>query len=202
MKRITKTAVVLMAIFSVFALLGCADAVVNDGNNIRTFGDGAGGGAIPFRSYNDVMDLQIWADNGGGATAKTEGNALIVTQTGSWWGIAICSKSNGSDDDKTARIYDLSDVAQITFEAKSPNATSMWLSLCGDACKTTCEITEEYQRFTVDLTGKEDNEHYSEHDAHYTIVCLGGESAGGTWYVRNIAFWNAEGAEITPTLVD
>ncbi len=195
MKKITKAIFALASAFTLLFLASCADAIVDDGTHIRSYtsSEGGAGGAVPFHMYNDVMDLQIWADNGGGATAASTKEELIVTQTGGWWGIAICSKSNANDDTDSAKIYDMSKVAKVTFEAKSDKATSIWLSGCDNANKTTVTITDEYPEEPYEVEFKTKIE-----GKHYAIVFIGGETADASWYIKNISFFDDSGNEIIP----
>ncbi|MBE6353668.1 hypothetical protein [Treponema sp.] len=197
MKRILKALAVSILAFSAFGVMSCKDAIVDDGTNIKSYvsSSGGAGGAVPFHMYNDKMDLQIWADNGGGANATPTKEELIITQTGSWWGMAICSNAAGDDSTDKYKIYDMSEVAKVTFYAKSDKATSIWLSGVSDANKKSVSITDEYpeEPYEVPFTTKIDG-------YHYAIVCIGGESADATWYVKNIAFFDDSGNEIVPTV--
>ena len=189
----------LTGLISLITLTGCADAVVNDGNNVRKYvGNSAGenGGTVPFSMYNDVMDFQSWTDYNGGCTTLIQDGALVITQSGAWYGLAICS--DASCDDKNGAVYDLSDVAKITFEAKAQTSgQKMKLSMCTENLQE-FELTDEYQSFEYDATKAE----HALSGTHYCIVSIvqNDITSDVVHYIKNIAFFDASGNEIVPEI--
>lgn len=206
MKKIANIFVSLALAFFGLGLISCADAIVDDGLNVRSYVNSAGGagnsgdsgGAVPFKTYNDIFDMQIWGDYGAGCTTVNSSGALVITQTGTWYGVAICSNSAGNDSGDSYRIYDMSKVATIKFEAKSDTDGSILkFSACTeDGVEYT--LSTEYQEFEYDMSKTA----HAKTGTHYCMVSLVQNAAteGVIHYIKNIAFYDASGNEIVPTL--
>lgn len=201
MKKALLTAAVICLV-SLFGLSSCADAMVNDGNNIRKYvgsDGGANGGAVPFSMYNDKMDFQVWTDYNGGCTTQKQDGALVIVQTGNWYGVAICSAANANDSSASGAIYDMSKIAKITFEAKAETeGTKLNFSACTENA-VSYPLSTEYQSFEYDMSKAS----HAKSGNHYCMVSLvqNETTTGVIHYVKNIAFWDASGTEIIPTLV-
>lgn len=203
MKKILLTAITVCLI-SLFGLGSCANAMVNDGNHIRKYTNnsatGSEGGAVPFSMYNDKMDFQKWTDWNAGCSTQIQDDALVIAQTGNWYGLAICSNASGSDSSASAAIYDLSSIAKITFEAKSDtNNSVMNFSACTeDAVSYT--LGTEYKTFTYDMAKAT----HAKNGKHYCMVSIVQKATTEpiVHYIKNIAFWDASGTEVVPEIVD
>lgn len=205
MKKILLSAITICLV-TLFGLSSCNDAIVNDGNNVRSFisldGDsevGESGGAVPFSMYKDKMDMQVWKDYNADCETDIQDGALVIEQTGEWYGVAICSDKAGNDGSDSATIYDMSKIVTITFEAKSePSGTKLNFSACTEDA-TTYELTNQYQKFKYDMATAK----HAKTGNHYCMVSLvqNEVKTGLTHYVKNIAFFDAAGNEIVPTLV-
>lgn len=190
---------------SVFGFLSCSDAMVNDGNNIRSFVTidddsemGESGGVVPFSMYKDIMDMQVWADYNAACETNILDGALEIVQTGEWYGVAICSDKGANDKSSSAAIYDMSKIAKITFEAKSePTGTKLNFSACTENASTYV-LTDEYQKFEYDMSKAD----HAKTGNHYCMVSLVQNElkSGVTHYIKNIAFFDESGNEIVPTL--
>lgn len=207
MKKNLMTAFAAICFVSLFGFMSCSDAVVNDGSHIRSFvgtsgnGDtdsGESGGVVPFSMYKDIMDMQIWGDYNAGCETSVMDGALVIEQTGDWYGIAICSDKAGNDKSAAAAIYDMSQIATITFEAKSePSGTKLAFSACTEDA-VTYELTDEYQEFEYDMSKSK----HAKTGNHYCMVSLVQNElkSGVTHYVKNISFFDVSGNEIIPAL--
>lgn len=202
MKKLTKIFSTLALALTALAFTSCADAIVNDGSNVRSYisssNSGESGGAVPFKTYNDTFDMQVWKDYNADCSTVTTGGALVITQTGTWYGVALCSDAEGNDSDSSCTIYDMSDVATIKFEAKSDTDGSVLnFSACTeDAVKYT--LSTEYQTFEYDMTATS----HAKSGSHYCLVSLVQNTTTDSvvQYVKNIAFYDASGNEIVPTV--
>lgn len=206
MKKIVNILASLALAFFGLGLISCADAIVDDGSNVRSYvnsaggpgNSGANGGAVPFKTFNDIFDLQIWGDYGAGCATVNSSGALVITQTGNWYGVAICSDSAGSDDGDSYKIYDMSKVAKIKFEAKSDTEGSI---LGFSACTKDAEsytLSTEYQEFEYDMNEAA----HAKKGTHYCMVSLVQNTVTESviHYIKNIAFYDANGNEIVPTV--
>lgn len=190
-----------MATISFLTFTGCADAIVNDGTNVvvRVPPSSNGSGALPpFHSYNDVWDLQIWP-SGDSCSVSTDNEAMTIIRSTSfeWWGFAICSAPDVNDEKATVK-YDLSSIAKITFEAKADEAgKTFYLNMCTEDGKQEFETEKEYTTYTYDVdTTKSGN--------HYAIISIGSGASNPTTNlsIKNITFWDKNGNEVVPTVVN
>lgn len=202
MKKTLLSAAVSICLITLFGLSSCADAMVNDGNNIRQYvgaNAGVSGGAVPFSMYNDKMDMQVWTDYNAGCSTQIQDGALVIHQTGDWYGIAICSEASGNDSSSSAAIYDLSNIAKITFEAKSDtDSSTLNFGPCTEDAKSYV-LTKEYQTFTYNMADAK----HAKSGKHYCMVSLVQNTTKESiiHYVKNISFYDASGTEIVPEIV-
>lgn len=200
MKRVFNALVVSILAFSAFGVMSCKDAIVDDGTNIKSYvsSSGGAGGAVPFHMYNDKMDFQIWTDYNASCTTSTSGGELVISQTGDWYGVAICSNSSGNDDDSKYAIYDLSEIATITFEAKSDtDGSTLKFSACTEDAQS-YQLSTEYETYEYDMSKAA----HAKTGKHYCIVSLVQNVTKDpiVHYIKNIAFFDASGNEIVPTV--
>lgn len=202
MKKIANIFASLALAFFGLGLISCADAIVDDGSNVRSYlnseNSGANGGAVPFKTFKDIFNLQIWGDYDAACTTVNSSGALVITQTGAWYGVAICSDSAGNDDNDSCRIYDMSKVAKIKFEAKSDTEDSiLGFSACTeDAVLYT--LSTEYKEFEYDMNEAV----HAKTGTHYCMVSLFQNTVKESviHYIKNIAFYDENGNEIVPTV--
>ncbi|MBB5217818.1 hypothetical protein DYE49_08295 [Treponema rectale] len=198
MKRILKALAVSILAFSAFGVMSCKDAIVDDGTNVKSYvsSSGGAGGAVPFHMFADKFDYQVW-DTGSSVTTVNSKEDLSITplDTSKYWGIAVCTDSS-LNDEKTGQKYNVENVKKITFSAKgSVDGLKLYVSGCDKSGGKLFTLTDEYEEYETDeisLSG-----------THYSLVWLianEGISQQGTWYIKNIAFFDASGNEIVPTV--
>ena len=204
MKKTSKIFFAVASVLALFSLVSCKDAIVDDGANVKSYvnGDaGVNGGVPPFSMYADTFDCQIWKDYNGNCVTATSDGALVITQTGTWYGVALCSNAAGNDKSAKYRIYDMSEVASITFEAKaSVDDSKLNFSVCTEDAET-YTLSTEWKKFEYDCEGKT---HIPENDGvHYCMISLvqNATTDSVTHYIKNIAFFDDGGNEIVPTIV-
>ncbi len=204
MKKLTKIFCEASLAFLAFAFTSCADAIVNDGSNVRSYVDssnsGASGGVIPFSKF-EGCDLQIW-ENTFTATTTTEGLVITVGSVG-WWGGAFVNNGAVGPTDSGVVTYDMSNVSKITFEAKISAAGDIWISTsdsnsnAGAARGKSFTLTTEWSESPYEFEISEGTNKVSAND--YGVLAIGGgNSEGTTITLKNIAFYDASGNEIVP----
>lgn len=206
MKKFANIFASLALAFFGLGLISCADAIVDDGSNVRSYvnsaggpgNSGANGGAVPFKTFNDIFGFQVWGDYGAACTIVNSSGALVITQTGTWYGVAICSDPAGNDGSESYRIYDMSKVATIKFEAKSDtDGSELKFSACTENAKS-YTLSTEYKEFEYDMSEAA----HAKTGTHYCMVSLVQNvvTESVTHYIKNIAFYDASGNEIVPTV--
>ncbi len=206
MKKLTNIFKSLALAFCALSAFSCADAIVDDGSNVRSYvnstgggNSGSNGGVVPFKTYNDVFDLQIWSAT---FTATTNSDCLTIT-VGSvgWWGGAFVASGSVSPTDSSVVTYDMSSVKKISFDAMASKENIFTFKGGSDSSATAhdpfeCSVTTEWQNFEFDVSNGTKTD--------YAIVVLSGD--GGTWSandtisIKNIAYYDSTGNEIVPTV--
>lgn len=194
MKKTILSAILSICFVSLLGLTGCANAMVNDGNNVKKYTSsvsGAEGGAVPFKTYNDVFDVQIWE---GTFKANITDSMSVTIGTVGWFGGVICSSGDGSGP-----TYDMSEVKKITFEGRSDSDMKVRLFTSDATAKAYSDtydvaLTDEWQTFEWKKT--------SGSSTDFGIFGFNGDSGGwnngDTFYIKNIAFYDASGNEVVP----
>lgn len=216
MKKLVNILSSLVLAFCALSAFSCANAIVDDGTNVRSYvnssggggNSGSGGGAIPFKTYNDVFDIQIWSNS---FTATTNSECLTIT-VGSvgWWGGAFVASGSVQPTDSSVVTYDMSLVKKISFDAMASVAGKFVAYGGSDSSAATHDpfevsVTTEWQNFEFDVSSGSSKD--------YSLFCLGGatdpeatQSLGGSWAsgstisIKNIAFYDSTGNEIVPTV--
>lgn len=195
-----------MATISFLTFTGCADAIVNDGTNVvvrKPSGSGSGG-AVPFHLYADVFDIQIW---GGTFTANISTESLDITvANASWWGGVLCS-----DGANMQPIYDMKGIAKVTWEAKS-SVDNLAVTFgakrnpaddgSGGATEKTDGLIKEYTLGT-DWQVCEFEARDTEAGPFDVLFRMNGNAPLGTVInIKNITYYDANGNEVVPTVVN
>lgn len=208
MKRFSLIIAAGLMIASSFAFVGCKDAIVDDGTNVKSYVNsddgGASGGAVPFSMYNDIMDLQIWE---GTFTADITDCLTITVGTVGWWGGAFVGKGSVAPDSDSVVKWDMTAVKKMSLSAKASKTGKFVIYAGSDGSAkplsaTNIDVTEEWDDYEFDVSG--------ETDSNYSILAFGGStednSIGGPWatgeqiFIKNVAYYDASGNEIVPTV--
>lgn len=217
MKKIVNIFASLALAFFGLGLISCADAIVDDGSNVRSYvnsaggpgNSGANGGAVPFKTFNDIFDIQIWTAS---FTATINSGCLTIT-VGSvgWWGGAFVASGSVDPKDSGVVTYDMTSVKKISFDAMASVAGKFVAYGGSDSLAALHDpfevsVTTEWQNFEFDVSKGSSKD--------YSLFCLGGATdpdadlgtLGGSWAngstisIKNIAFYDANGNEIVPTV--
>lgn len=213
MKKLANILASLALAFCALSGISCANAIVDDGSNVRSYvnssgsggNSGTNGGAVPFKTYNDVFDIQIWSSS----FTATNNSACLTITVGSvgWWGGAFVASGSVSPTDSGVITYDMSAVKKISLDAMA-SVEGKFVAYGGSdsSAKThdasEIKVTTEWQNFEFNVSNGSSKD--------YSIFCLGGatedSSLGGSWAsgstisIKNIAFYDASGNEIVPTV--
>ncbi len=204
MKKLTKIFCAAGLALLAFAFTSCADAIVNDGSNVRSYinssNSGASGGAIPFSKF-EGCDLQIWSNTFTAATT-TEGLVITVGSVG-WWGGAFVNNGAVGPTDSGVVTYDMSNVSKITFEAKISSEGDIWISTSDSTASAgadkgkTFTLTTEWPESPYEFKISDGTNKVSTKD--YGVLAVGGANVSGTTItLKNIAFYDSDGNEIVP----
>lgn len=132
MKKIANIFVSLALAFFGLGLISCADAIVDDGSNVRSYvnsagsenSSGAGNWMLCKNANYDIFDIQVWGDGAGTFKFinKTDCGYFEINSVGGGW---IGGGLVPSDSGKT---FDFSNVSKMTFEIRgsiSPKALAV-----------------------------------------------------------------------------
>ena len=203
MKKITKAFVALASVFTLFTLASCADAIVDDGTHVRTYtggNGGASGGVAPFSMYNDIFDVQIWEAT---FTANITDCLSISVGSVGWWGGAFVAKGAVGPTDAGVITFDMSAVSKIVFDAMISTDGNIWVSTSTADAKAGADVgkqfslTTEWQTFEFVISDGKNA--VSKND--YGLFAVGGTNPSETEVrIKNIAYYDANGNEIVPTV--
>lgn len=196
-----------MATISFLTFTGCADAIVNDGTHVvvrKPSGSGSGG-AVPFHLYADVFDIQIWGSTFS-ANVGDESLDITVVGTAGWWGGVLCS-----DGANMQPIYDMKGIAKVTWEAKS-SVDNLAVTFgakrnpsdngSGGATENTDGLLKEYTLGT-DWQVCEFEARDTESGPFDVLFRMNGSASAGTVInIKNITYYDANGNEVVPTVVN
>ena len=184
------------------AFTACAvDASVNDGTAAETrlskgfkekpkeaAGGGSGGPAVPF-SKASYTGIQIWEGDAGKVDVGDE--YVAFTQTGKGW---IGGSFGAWNNTGSYRIgsYDMSSVSRVTFKAKGTSGETLKLDFPGDGTLLIeAKLTADWKEYEGTTSKK-----FS--DSTVTLFSWTGNGSVEA-YVKDIAFFDSEGNEVTPT---
>lgn len=151
---------------------------------------------VPFKTF-EGCDLQIWGGTFNAEVNEEEMN--IAVGVAGWWGGAFVNDGAAGPTSDGARFYDMSKVAKITCDIKSSDAGKVWMSTSNHAAElpnqTDFQTTKEYATYTLEIKSG------SVSSKDFGVFAIGGSNASGsTVCIKNIAFYDASGNEIVPTL--
>lgn len=157
----------------------------------------------PDEITDELEDAPFWKSFAGCGVQPWDNTVMVDPASGlvtvitekNWWGVGFGANDNGMPN---GNRYDMSKVAKITFTAKA-SRDGMVLKVSaahddknGNTQKfTLTDSYTDYELVTTSLSEK----------AMYVIVLAGGEDPFRKIYVKNIAFFDKDGAEISPELV-
>lgn len=189
----------LAILFTLTLITSCQNAAIANGTTgeIRV---GNGGNSVLWSSF-DGTDLQIWDGTFTAETDNTNGLIITVGSVG-WWGGSFCNNGATAANAVDVVTFNMSNVAKITFDAKASATGSMWVSNSNSSATgqglTAITLTTEWATKTFNCSGS-----VSAND--YAVMAIGGgelsttTTSGYKVYIKNIAFWNSSGVEITPS---
>lgn len=134
MKKLTKIFSTLALALTALAFTSCADAIVNDGSEVRSYvnsGSGSGGSGnwcLCKNSAYEIFDIQVWADGAGTFTYLNSGDygRFSITDVGGGWiGGGLVSSESGKN-------FDFSSVKTMTFKIRgSIDPLSLYIGVQG-----------------------------------------------------------------------
>lgn len=224
MKKIVNILASLALAFFGLGLISCADAIVDDGSNVRSYVNSASGGTssgggtsasganwrLCKNSGYDIFDIQVWAE---GESFEYENKAdcgRFVINSNAWIGGGLVPSSSG-------KTFDFSGVSKMTFEIRgsiSPQALSFSVQCPAtspqefypekNCLKTTAKIGTlsevEWTSVTFDVSGAASS---TVIDAFCIIAApdWGSSIATGQWVeVRNLDWTDESGKSVTISL--
>lgn len=151
---------------------------------------------VPFKTF-EGCDLQIWGGTFNAEVNEEEMN--IAVGVAGWWGGAFVNDGAAGPTSDGARFFDMSKVAKITCDIKTSDAGKIWMSTSNHAAElpnqTDFQTTKEYATYTLEIKSA------SVSSKDFGVFAIGGSNtSGSTVNIKNIAFYDASGNEIVPTL--
>lgn len=184
---------------------GGTDTTVGTDDSGAPTGDTNGGGTTTatdklWKTFEGA-DLQIWPNGDSFTADDTKGYLEVTIGSLGWWGGCYCDSKSGKVGTAGYVSFDMSKVAKITFDAKGSATGSFWVSQSDKDSKTANQVavslTTDWVAQTYTTSGTSSTD--------YGVLDIGGgdkattTTAGYKVYIRNIAFYDASGAEIVPT---
>lgn len=223
MKKLANILASLALAFCALSVISCADAIVDDGSNVRSYVNSSGGGGNSSVSGNwmlckntgyDIFDIQVWGDGAGtfNYTNATTGGIFTITSVGGGWiGGGLVSSESG-------KTFDFSNVSKMNFEIRgsiNPSALCIALQNNGGSSATmypsktsltkssaaVSSLSEtDWTPVSFDVSG-------AASDTIINAFCIigaadwGGNIAEGQWFeIRNLDWTDSSGESVTITL--
>ena len=191
-----------------FSFVACAmdDVLPNDGTRaVARLRQGykekprTTAGDPPFRSVVGAS-VQIWENSF--ELAESDSNdsvCLKITKTPNWWGGTYGCFDTGAP----AGTYDLSKIRSATFQAKASKSCTAVFALVlnvkkensWDSATKECSLAESYQSFSIELS--DDQTLNDDIDTLFQVL-NGTIEAGDFLYIKDFAFFDANGNEVVP----
>lgn len=176
-------------------LLGTTTKEGEEKGNSSGGSKGSTGKKSPLWSKFEGADMQVWVDT---ATLTPTAECLeIKVKNSEWWGMCFCNKSDIGKEKPECVFFNMSNIAQITFEAKASSPVEIWVSQ-SDANADKKNIKK------VNLTTSFETKTYTLQDpgsADYGVLDIGGDNNpfGTIISIKNIKFLDAAGNETVPS---
>lgn len=193
-----------------FLFASCVDGAANDGSEAETrltkgYKPKSAGGTAPFKSVTGAS-IQIWENTFEFADSDSSDEVCIkILKTPGWWGGAYGCYDQGA----TAGKYDLSKVRSVTFQAKASSSCTVVFGLITNewgyddtgkegwlSSKKEIDIATEYK--TKEIKLDEDKTLSDDIDTLFQFM-NGSIGANEYLYIKDFAFFDANGEEIVPT---
>ncbi|WP_191018239.1 hypothetical protein [Treponema zioleckii] len=215
--KIKKISGIILAALTAFAFASCAiDGTANDGSQAEdrlshgyeehsTVEDGPG---APFKTFSGC-GVQLWVTDWDPAnptnptcTGDVEDNAFVITGCLNYWGGQF-----GAFNEMSGVEFDMSKVAKVTFDAKASTAGKglIFSVRLGDEIVNELKdfnVTTEYKTYSLQVTNpitSPTTEVFRLQGITDNGAVIGGKNV--KTYIKNVAFFDSDGKEITPKIV-